>query len=89
MVKRNVRKLSRHTSLGVVLFTAIFFVLSGCSGGGSSSDSGDVSALSLPDRIQLSNVDDDANRAAGLRMSRAAECLRAWLGDVTTGDGSP
>ncbi|MEJ2039342.1 MAG: hypothetical protein P8X55_10450, partial [Desulfosarcinaceae bacterium] len=52
----------------VVLLTAMF--LAACSGGGSSSgSSGDVRALSLPSRIELTNVDDASSagsRALGL-----------------------
>lgn len=65
-------------NVSLILMIAAALALAGCSGGGgsggSSSGSGSVSALTLPDRIELTNVQDQSAsssfRASGL--SRAA-----------------
>lgn len=67
---------SKRAAWGLALMTATLFLLAACGGGGSGggTTTGDVSALALPDRIQLSNVEDGAGSA------RAAGSLRGALG---------
>ncbi|MBI5551191.1 MAG: hypothetical protein HY911_06745 [Desulfobacterales bacterium] len=57
----------------MVAVTALI-LMAGCGGGGSSSSgsSGEVSALALPDRIQLSNVDEAGAARASRSIFRAA-----------------
>ncbi len=62
----------KHLGLIVTIMAAFMMAACGGSSGGGSSASGSVSALSLPDRIELSNVQDTsgaASRAAGLSRS--------------------
>ncbi|MFZ1986131.1 MAG: hypothetical protein WAU91_17095 [Desulfatitalea sp.] len=66
---------SKRAAWGLTLLTATLFLLSACGGGGGGGGgtaTGDVSALTLPDRIQLSNAEDGAGSARAARSLRAA-----------------
>jgi hypothetical protein len=70
----------KHLGLSVLILAA--FIMTACSGGSSgSSGSTSVSALSLPDRIELTNVED---QNASSRASRAAGLSRAAYNDAGT-----
>jgi hypothetical protein len=88
---------SKRAPLGLALMTATLFLLAACGGGGGGTTTGDVSALTLPDRIQLSNVEDGAGSARAARslssaLSRGAyndagtdytnAVKRAWVDDT-------
>jgi hypothetical protein len=65
---------STFSNLSLFAMIAAALVLAACSGGSGSSGSGSVSALTLPDRIELTNVEDQnsASRARAAGLSRAA-----------------
>ena len=58
------KKVGTWSLLSMVLVVGILLV--SCSGGGSSSGDGTISALTLPDRITLSSVDESSNSQAML-----------------------
>jgi hypothetical protein len=70
----------KHLGLALMIMAAL--MLAACSGGsGGSSGSGSVSALSLPDRIELTNVQD---QNASSRAARAVGLSRAAYNDTGT-----
>jgi hypothetical protein len=65
--KRGILAIKRLPVLVLALLGMGLLLVAGCGGGGgsgSSGSTGSVSALSLPDRIQLTQVDDGSSAAA-------------------------
>ena len=80
-LKRAVKSLS---VLAVVTLGFCSIVATGGGGGSDSSSSGSASALLLPDRIELSNTDDDSSTAASLSTAMIGAAVSGAFDDAGT-----
>ena len=66
-IEHNRAQVSKHTGLMATIMAVL--LMTACGGGGGTSSGGQVSALSLPDRIELTNVQDQSPSSVGMRAA--------------------